>query len=210
MTRDVAAAPVPTGPYVMPRGGKRGERVRESSIMAHRFPEHLRVITPTLVRGLWAVMLLLHAPALLKAWKASLASGLSLAQLDGCIALSIATLFFVLKLMGVRWLRFRPGRQSAIAIVLAIGLIHIDCIRPELDGTLAGNCTVVLATTTLVAGLTQLPQAIGSYLTRRMAAVCPRAPRGRSGETVWLDVDHPRCWVLSKHLFLLRAPPCCC
>jgi len=162
-----------------------------------------------LSRGVWVLMLLTHAMPLYKVWKSFIASGFSPAHLGGCVALSIAMLFFVLKLKGVSCLQFRSGWQSWVAILLVIGIIHVDCIRPEVNRTFAVECSVVLATATLVSVLTQFPRACGAALGRRTRTIERRPSQGRSAETVWLDVDRPRCWVLSERLFLLRAPPCC-
>lgn len=184
-------------------------RVLGSMSVAREFVAQLRAFAPVFSRGVWVLMLLTHAMPLYKVWKAFISSGFSPSHLGGCVALSIAMLFFVLKLKGVPCLRFRSGWQSWVAICLVIGIIHVDCIRAENSGTFAEECTVILATATLVSVLTKLPRACGAALGRHARTVNRRSSQSRSAETVWLDVDRPRCWVLSERLFLLRAPPCC-
>lgn len=167
----------------------------------------VRVWGPILDRVFWALMLLMHAPALVGGWQSLMASGFATERFGTFLALSIAMLFFVLKLRGTACLRFRSGRHTWVAIFLVITLIHLDCIRPELDGTLVSNCAVFLATTTLVGGLTQMPRAFREFLGECGPMLQSCSPEGRSGRTVWLDSRRPRCWVLCRRLFLLRAPP---
>ena len=160
-----------------------------------------------LSRSFWALMGAVHASALVSALKACIGSGTELKGLGACITLSIAMLFFLLKFGGVSFLRFRTGKRACVAICLTVALIHIDCIQPSLEGTLASDCTAILATTTLACGLTRVPQTVRAALARSAGVSKPSASAKRSNEVVWLDGFRPRCWVLAARLFLLRAPP---
>ena len=167
----------------------------------------IRALGPILDRAFWALMLLMHAPALVGGWRSLVTSSHGSEGLGTCVALSVAMLFFVLKLRGTACLEFRPGKHTWVTIFLVITLIHVDCIRPELDGTLVSNCAVVLATTTLVGGLTQMPRAFREVLAHASFMPRPNSSTGQAAATLWLDLSRPRCWVLCNRLFLLRAPP---
>ncbi len=167
----------------------------------------LRSIAPILGRSFWALMALTHASALGSAWKSCFDSGVALEGLGGCIALTVSMFFFALKLSGVSFLRFRPGKRAWAALFLVVALIHVNCFQPAQKGALASDCTAILATTTLVCGLTQLPRAMRVATAGPERSFTPPASAGRSNEVVWLDEFRPRCWVMASHLFNLRAPP---
>jgi hypothetical protein len=75
-------------------------------------------------RVLWAVLLALHAPALLKTWAALLGGDRRAAVLEGCIWLSFSLAFFTLKIADVPWLAFRTDRRSLTVLLLALVLMH--------------------------------------------------------------------------------------
>ena len=153
------------------------------------------------------MMGLVHASALAGAWKSCLAGGPAVEELGGCIALTLSMVFFLLKLGGVSFLRFRTDKRAWVVICLAVALVHIDCIDPNLEGTLASDCTTVLATTTLIGGLTELSKAMRG-LVSRVGHSCKLSAMERSShDVVRPDGFRPNCWVLAAHLFSLRAPP---
>lgn len=168
-----------------------------------------RSIAPILVRGFWGLMCLTHGSALITAWKSCLAGGAALEGLGACIALILSMIFFALKFCGVSWLRLPPTRRGWAAILLIVALIHADFIQPTLEGALASDCTAILATATLVGGLTQLPRAMRLTAVGREGSCKPPASAGRSRAAVWQAGFRPRCWVIASHLFNLRAPPIC-
>ena len=168
-----------------------------------------RSIAPILVRGFWALMCVTHGSALVTAWRSCLADGAALEGFSGSIVLTLSMLFFVLKFCGVSYLRFRPSRRGSAAILLVVALIHVDCVQPALAGTLVSDCTAILATTTLVVGLTQFTRAMRVTSVGPGCSWKPPACTGRSRAVVWQGGFRPRCWVIAYHLFNLRAPPIC-
>jgi hypothetical protein len=104
-------------------------------------------------RPFWAALLVVHAPALLRAWRGVVGSHPSEGQIIAAAWLSTAVAFFVLKLAGVSWLRFGTDRRSRIALVMAILLIHCAPLGVCLDGVLAPSDVPLVSTLLLAAGL---------------------------------------------------------
>jgi hypothetical protein len=175
--------------------------------MRSKLPINSQTLLPIAARAFWALMSLVHASALIGAWRAYLQDGTSESSLGGCIALTVSMLYFLLKVVGVRFIRLRPGKQTWVVACLLVALIHVDCIAPSLTGALAADCTDLLATTTLVGGLTQIPRATRTSLRRFEPSFRSRVSPTLIGEAVWLDRFVPRCWTLASHAYSLRAPP---
>ena len=148
-----------------------------------------------------------HMPALVSAWESCFTQGAGLAGLGGVVTLSLSVLFFILKALDVRFLRFRPGKGAAVAICLAVALIHIGCIDPSVRDTLLAECGEVLATATLIGGLTQMSGSIRAAMARRRHIGCVLVPSPRPGNPIERDGLLPHCWVLVYSSFSLRAPP---
>jgi len=175
--------------------------------MIHKRSNTVRSGPSALGRCFWAAMVAAHAPALASSWESFVDGGMAVGLLGGCAALTATTVFFALKLYGVSFLRVSPGRHSIIAMALVVGLIHVDCLRPALDGEVVNNCVAVVAITSFVGGLA----ALGESLRARRTA-------GESGSTIAFnprrfagglsfEIARPCCWVLALALFTMRAPP---
>ncbi len=167
----------------------------------------LRLSNPMLSRCFWALMGVMHAAALFASWRSVFEAGGGASGLTGCFTLTLSMLFFLLKVGGVSFLRFRPSRRALVVACLLVAWIHVDCFDPNLKASLTGNGTDLVATTILVSGLTRVPKATRSVLERHLAPLRVQGTTRRSGETIWLDDSRPCCWVLASHLFRLRAPP---
>ena len=157
-------------------------------------------------RGFWALMGIMHAPALAGAWRSCIDTGVTLELLGGCLAITASMLFFVLKFWGVSFLRFRADRRSWLAMLLAVGLIHLNCLRPVFNHADGADYAAIVITVSVVAGVTEVCR------TYRKSSVRAKASRrsdstARFAGTVWLDAWRPHCWVLASYLFRLRAPP---
>jgi hypothetical protein len=163
--------------------------------------------TPMLSRMVWVLMVVLHAPALVKAWSSFVGGGFDLSHVGGPIALSLSMAFFALKLRGAASLRFRADRRSAVAICLILAFIHVDVLRTDSGVAVLPECAKIVATTVLVAGLTRVRRVLSTALIRARSKVGRRLPSIQSNETVWHDAFRPRCWVLASRLYSLRAPP---
>lgn len=148
-----------------------------------------------------------HASALVGAWTSFVKGGPESSGLAGCLALSLAMLYFVLKLCGVTLFRFRPGRRTWVVAGLLVVLIHADCIRPGFNDLMASGYPDLLATAAFVGGVCQVP-GIRS-MTRRHPDLSVRAGESNFWSILAIDLDGflPHCWVLAARLFRLRAPP---
>ncbi|UCE58687.1 MAG: hypothetical protein JSU63_14740 [Phycisphaerales bacterium] len=167
----------------------------------------LLLSNPMVSRCFWALMGIMHAAALFASWKVVLEGGQGASGATGCVTLTFAMLFFLLKVGGVSFLQLRPSRRTWVVACLLVAWIHVDCIDPNLTAHLSDDGTDLVATTFLFGGLTQISKATRSVIERGTATQRVRGTNRRSGETVWLDDSRPCCWVLASHLFRLRAPP---
>ena len=166
-----------------------------------------RLMASILGRGFWGLMGVSHMPALVSAWESCFAQGAGLAGLGGFLTLSLSVLFFLLKAFDVRFLRFRPGKGATVAICLAVALIHVGCVEPSVRDTLVAECSEVLATATLIGGLTRMFGSIRGALARRRYVGCVLVPSRRPGNSIEHDGLLLCCWVLVYRSFSLRAPP---
>ena len=164
-------------------------------------------VTPVIGRCFWAVMGIAHTPALIGAWGSFLEGGMKVSSLGGCVFLTASMLFFALKLYGVHFLRFHPGRRSILALVLVVGLIHFDCLRPAFASAGAEDCVAIIATTSLVGVAVLASKRWPASVHSKIGTGLYFLPRRFSGRILIESFD-PRCWVLALGLFRLRAPPC--
>jgi hypothetical protein len=104
-------------------------------------------------RFFWALMLAIHVPACIRTWQAVAQPASNEAQFGAAVWLIGAVVFFVLKLLGVSWLRFQTDRRSLCAISLAVLLIHAGPIGFRLPDAMVPGNTPLLGTMLLMAGL---------------------------------------------------------
>ena len=175
--------------------------------MQRKSISHSHPFANALNRGFWVLMLFAHAPALISAWRCCLAEGLQLDMLGGCVVLTASMVFFVLKLRDIGWLRFRTDRRSLLALGLVVALIHLDCLQPGLRTEVASKCAVVLVTTAIVVAIPRMIRLLRAGCAERGTTRRCRLSDGRFLDKTWLDTSQPRCWVLARNLFRLRAPP---
>jgi hypothetical protein len=141
------------------------------------------------------------------AWEHWIGGGFDPRGLGGLATLSLAMVFFALKIVDVPWLRLRTDHRSLVAMGLVVALLHVDVIRPDTAVANVPEYTTLVASTLLVAGALRRSR---RYMnTSRCASrdVASMSPLLRSNETAWLDAFRPHCWVLASRLYLLRAPP---
>ncbi len=163
--------------------------------------------SPIIARCIWALMAAVHAPALIGVWRSYITSGFAPDRAAGCVVLTLSMIFFVLKVRGIGFLRFRVGKRAWVAMILTVALIHVDAIRPERQHTFRTETAVLFATTSIIVGLTRIPPAFRAAGTRHVSSTDPRSSTLRSAGTVWLGKSRPHCRVLAEHLFILRGPP---
>ncbi len=148
-----------------------------------------------------------HASALVSAWSAFLSGDPESSGLAGCLALTLAMLYFALKVCGVTLLRFRPGWRTWVVAGLLVVLIHADCIRPGFNDLLASGYPDLLATAAFVGGVCHIPGT--KCLRRRRPSLSVRTGESTGWSVLAIELDGflPHCWVLAGRLFRLRAPP---
>ena len=150
---------------------------------------------------------LVHAPAFLGAWRAWPENGFQLERLGDAIALTLVMTFFILKVWDVAFLRFHADRRSFIALCVVVAMLHLDVLQATDKPTMVPLCTAMVTATWLVGGSPCVRRTIREMLSSSNPTLkrCSLTPS--STDTVWLDVVHPRCWMLAFRPFLLRAPP---
>ncbi|HVP11776.1 MAG TPA: hypothetical protein VMV94_11385 [Phycisphaerae bacterium] len=100
----------------------------------------------------------MHVPACLRAWQGVFESRASETRFDAGVWLALAIVFFVLKLIGVPWLRFQTDRRSLCAIALAILLIHAGPIGFRPPEAVAPGSMPLVGTMLLMMGLSGVQQ----------------------------------------------------
>ena len=157
-------------------------------------------------RIVWVLMALSHAPALVSSL-GSLTSDVDFGRLGGCIALSLAMAFFALKILDVRWLRFRMNRRAWVATVLAVALVHIGLVSPENGPAFPAEYAQVVAIALLASCVVPVRRRHGRGAYRPGSQLNGSALLPRSSDTVWFDLFRPHCWLLGARLCSLRGPP---
>ena len=163
-------------------------------------PDNLR-------KSFWAIMALSHTPAVVGAWKSCLAGNFSVDQVGGWILLLLSMVFFGLKVKGVRWLQFKADRRSCLAFTLVVGLVHLDCIQPDLQQKIPFETTIVLSVSLLVFSAPRLSRTLSDLLRQNRIHKTLRSLLPTSTNTAWVDMFHPRCWILNNRNVISRAPP---
>ena len=106
-------------------------------------------------RAIWAAIAAAHVPALFSSWERLAASGWDVAQLGGCIGLTLSIVLFGLKICDAAFLRINANRRSLVASCIAMALIHGDVMGLELGPTVIPECTAIVA---FGVGAAALPQ----------------------------------------------------
>ncbi len=175
--------------------------------MGSNMSRHFSSTPAALRRCAWFGMMAAHVPALVGTWRSLIADGFATEHLGGCVALSLAMLFFVLKLLGTAWLRFPVDRRAWVAMGMIVAMIHVDCIRANSDDAAARQLAVVVAVTILIADPMRVARALGAAFTNLRPTGADNPLACRAGHTVWLDLFLPHCWVLRFHCRIPRSPP---
>ena len=166
-----------------------------------------RIPFPALGRAAWATMIAAHAPALIGAWRTLLLSGFDPSHVGGCLALTLATAFFALKLFAWRPLRLPRDRRGFVAFWLIVALLHVDCVRPTAGDAAPAQWAVVATMGVLIAGPERISKAVRALLDR-VESLWPNAlPHAHAHRSVWLDAFRPHCWILRFRVAIPRSPP---
>ncbi|RME37055.1 MAG: hypothetical protein D6788_10305 [Planctomycetota bacterium] len=161
-----------------------------------------------IARGFWCAMLAMHVPALWHAAGRVFTETPALESVLTALLLAVTVLFFVLKVLGFRFLRHRPDKQTIVAACVIVALLHVRLFRPNDAPAFVVEYTTAVATISWI-----LPRS--PLLTRRRTGESSdRAARAKHlpalrpfPHIAWLDVFRPHCWTGAYRLFILRAPP---
>lgn len=119
------SSPSGTGPAAHDVGGSKGSALPGSSFRWRSF---------------WCVMLGLHLSALPAAFSAltgAWGGAETVALVFRVLLLTFSSLFFVLKIIDVPWLRVLPGWRSTIASVVVVAFLHVSVINRVQGGDVA-------------------------------------------------------------------------
>lgn len=160
--------------------------------------------TPALARCAWAALLIIHAPALVVAWLLFLDGGTESIRLSSFLGLNLATLFFVLKIRGVRLLELQTDRRSLLAIAVAVGLMHAQAVGARLQYVAVPQDVSVAAGVLFITGLARVQRALETLTSGgRVAAKTTRL----RAQTVQYYQRRPRWLPYTARLCTPRAPP---
>ena len=175
--------------------------------MSSNPPGRIGSILPVLKRCLWLGMMAAHGPALVRAWRSFIADDLAAEHLGGCLGLSLAMLFFALKLCGVAQLRLPENRRAWLAMTLIVALIHVDCIQPGENEAGSQRWAVIAAVSILLADPTRLTRSLAALLAK-LRSIGNETPAVCSvGRHHWLNFFIPHSRVLLLNSGIPRSPP---
>lgn len=159
---------------------------------------------PAVSRGLWALMLLVHMPALVTSGTRLFQDVADPAHWASFALLSVTNAFFILKIRDVRFLQFNTGQASVAIIVAAVVLIHANAVGMRLDWADGPDGLPIAASMLLATGLTRVQDAMrgdGPPQRRVAERLLPATDTVRAGSFA------PRRWTLIAHQCIPRSPP---
>ncbi len=158
-------------------------------------------------RSMWAVMAAAHIPALLSLTREALESGLDPSRVSVLVGLSMATLFCMLKLWGVRCLRLATDRRSLITIAAAVMLIHAEAITSHYDEETLPKSFSIAGSVLFVGGLSRvqsLVRSLGSAApSRSLQALAMLASTHSPGSNAFAPFHN----LVAPRVRIPRAPP---
>ena len=169
-----------------------------------RSPARSRPILSVAARAWWALLVLVHLPALASAGRSVIAEPAGSNLLMG-LALLLTVSVFILKLLNVRFLRFR--RHEALVFVLACAVAHHEVAVDDGAGAIIYQTPIALATGVIIEGLFRARRVL-RVARRRLA--CPLARCLLAARACRADATDALCCaqrVLLSRLAAPRAPP---
>lgn len=170
-------------------------------------PKTTTAAWPLAGRAIWAVIAAAHVPALVSSCERFAASGWDVAQLGGCVGLSLSIVLFGLKICDVAFLRLNANRRSLVASCIAMALIHGDVMGLDLGPTVLPECTAIVALGVGAAALPQCRRLFAAAAQSSPAVIERVCALSRLRDPAWLDAITRHSWVLCPRPFSLRAPP---
>lgn len=158
-------------------------------------------------RALWALMVLLHAPAFLGTWTSLVTSGLDVGLLAQCIGLTASMLLFALKFFDVALLRWRTDWRSCIAIGLVIAIAHLGLLESTSGEMLWLEHSPLVSLAFLMGRPSETIDRLLAVWDRLRSTVDGNPPFLRLQGAAWFDPDHILCWVSPHQPCIPRSPP---
>ncbi len=152
-------------------------------------------------------MVLVHAPALVGAWRGCFTNGPTFGSVGGCATLTLFTLFFFLKIRNVSFLRLPGDYRAWIAAGLIVATIHLDCLQPGPTRAWDSHPAIVLIVTSLVLGVFELSVSFGRRFGGKDLRRGDFSQKWRVAGWVWVIVSIPKLLYQALSSMLLRAPP---
>ena len=166
-----------------------------------------RLSAKVVIRCFWIVMVALHMPALIGACRALLGGDIDAVRLVGGIGLAAATVFFLLKLRGVSFLKFGTDRRTGVVLVAAVALMHAEVVGAVGDLSSSSKTIPLAATSLFATGFVRVQRFIGTLLTHDRDRQTPRKRSLQSVATAGMTAFTPHGWFAAGCLFVPRAPP---
>lgn len=159
---------------------------------------------PAVSHGLWALLLLMHVPAMVTSGTHLFQDVTDPATWASFALLSVTNIFFMLKIRGVRFLQFNTSQSSVAIIIAAVVLIHANAVGTRLDWSGGPDGLPIAASVLLATGLTRVQDVMcgdGPPQHRVGERLLPATDTVRAGSFA------PRRWTLIAHQCVPRSPP---
>lgn len=163
-------------------------------------------ISAALIRGLWLAMLVAHLPALFVGWQALVGEGVVGIRPFGFLGLNLSTLFFLLKIFDVSWLRFETDRRSLFVLMVAVVFLHAGVVNAHTGVELFPAEVPLAATVAFASGVARVQRLVMSILYADEQS-CRSAYLGLLGRLRLLGLPLPAP-VRVANVVVPRAPPC--
>jgi hypothetical protein len=152
-------------------------------------------------------MVLAHIPALKASVELFIQSGLDPSRLGSLLGLTATTLFFILKLFDLPFLRFRTDRRFLVTVGLAVLLMHADALGACLNCENVPKELPVAATTLFAAGLARVQSAIETAFSHDGRRSRRHLWEPAAHDVAWFGAFVPHRRVAAALIFIPRAPP---
>ncbi len=158
-------------------------------------------------RALWALLVLLHAPAFLGTWTSLVTSGLDVGLFAQCIGLSASMLLFALKFLDVPFLRWRTDWRSCVAIGLVVATAHLGLFESASGEMLWLEHSPLFSVAFLMGRPSDTIDRLLAVWARLRASLDDTSPFVCQRGTARRDADYVPCWVSPRQPCIPRSPP---
>ena len=151
-------------------------------------------------------MIIGHSKAAAVAWF-GLLTGSADSDFVRVASLTGAGLFFVLKLLNVRWLRFRTDRRSLIALCLVLALVHSASLGFTSTGEFAPQLLATVTAAFFLDPIQRRLERFHDWLVRGSVASAAARQVCSSGRSAYAPIVLMPQFLVPRTLASPRAPP---